>query len=127
MYSQQVLEHFHHPRHRGDLASPDAIGESRYPPCGDRLRLTFRIADDRLVAVGFSAVGCGAAKAAGSVTTELLTGMALEDARNLSAFTLDKALGGLPISKRHAILMVLECLHQALGPRNQQHVKEHEQ
>ncbi len=32
MYSQQVLEHFHHPRHRGDLASPDAIGESRYPP-----------------------------------------------------------------------------------------------
>ena len=117
MYSPELLDHFHHPRHHGDLPDPDAQGEARYPPCGDRLRLTMTIQKGRLTAVGFTAFGCGAAKAAGSAATVLLQGKTLEQARNLTAYELDTALGGLPPAKRHALWMVLECLHEALGPR----------
>ncbi|MEW6284567.1 MAG: hypothetical protein AB1758_38495, partial [Candidatus Eremiobacterota bacterium] len=46
-----------------------------------------------------------------------LTSKTVEEARNLTAFELDRILGGLPPSKRHALWMVLECLHKALGPR----------
>lgn len=117
MYSAQVMDHFQNPRHKGDLPAPDAVGEARYPRCGDKLRLTFQIQDGRLAAVGFTAFGCGPAKAAGSLVAEHLSGKTVEEARNLTAFDLDRLLGGLPPSKRHAILMVLECLHDALGPR----------
>lgn len=117
MYSKSVMDHYLHPRCRGDLAEPDATGEAEYHRCGDRLRLTFQIQEGRLAAVGFTAIGCGPAKAAGSATAEYLTGKTVEEARNVSAFALDELLGGLPISKRHALLMVLQCIHQALGPR----------
>lgn len=117
MYSAKLLEHFHRPRHAGDLPEPHAQGEARYPPCGDRLRLTMHIAEDRITRVGFTAFGCGAAKAAGSAAAVLLHGKTVDEARNLSVFAIDDALGGLPPAKRHALWMVLECLHEALGPR----------
>ena len=61
--------------------------------------------------------GCGAAVAAASVATQLLQGLTVTEARNLDAFELDRALGGVPPAKRHALLMVLQCLAEALGPR----------
>lgn len=117
MYSQQLLDHLQHPRHKGDLAEADATGEAYYQPCGDSLRLTMRVQDGHVASVGFTAFGCPAAKAAGSAASELLLGKSVEEARSLDAFELDKALGGVPPAKRHALLMVLQCLHQALGPR----------
>lgn len=124
MYSPVLLDHLQHPRHKGDLASPTSTGEARYAPCGDRLRLTFLIEQDRLVNAGFTAYGCAAVKAAGSAVAELVADMSVEEARSLTAFDLDRLLGGLPPSKRHALLMVLECLHQALGPRQTLNPKE---
>lgn len=118
MYSPLLLDHLQSPRHKGDLVSPDVRGEARYRPCGDGLRLTMSLLDDRIVEIGFSAFGCPFAQAAGSAAAALLSGMDVEMARNLSAYDLDQALGGVPPSKRHAILMVLECLYQALGPRD---------
>lgn len=118
MYSPQVLDHFHYPRNRGQLQEPDAVGESSYQRCGDRLCLTFRLDGDVIEEVRARAVGCGVTVAAGSVATTILKGMTVEEARQLDAFQLDKALGGVPPSKRHAILMVLDCLARALGTRN---------
>lgn len=117
MYSRIVWEHSQRPQNRGQIENPDAVGESFYPPCGDRMRMTFRLSEDTIEEVRFLASGCGPAVAAGSLATTMLKGLTFEQARGLSAFELDKALGGLPISKRHAILMVLECLHGALGAR----------
>lgn len=124
MYSPLLLDHLQHPRHKGDLASPTSAGEARYAPCGDRLRLTFLIEQGRLMNAGFTAYGCAAVKPAGSAVAELVAGMSVEEARALTAFDLDRLLGGLPSSKRHALLMVLECLHQAFGPRQTLNPKE---
>lgn len=117
MYSAQLIKHLNQPRRKGDLPEPDTQGEARYPPCGDWLRLTMCIQDGRLTDTGFTAGGCGAAKAAGSAMAEHLLQKTVEEARNITAFEIDTILGGLPPSKRHAIWMVLECLHHALGPR----------
>lgn len=118
MHNPVLLDHFENPRHFGDLTDPDAVGTARYNRCGDRLRMTFRLVDGSITAVGFVASGCGPVKAAGSLAAEYLHGRPVGEARNLSAFVLDGLLGGLPASKRHALWMVLECLHEALGPRD---------
>jgi nitrogen fixation NifU-like protein len=83
------------------------------------MRLEVRLADGRVAEARFRATGCGVAIAAGSAGTEWITGRALDEARALSAFELDRLLGGVPPSKRHALLMFLDCLAQALGPRTE--------
>lgn len=117
MYNSTIWEHFRHPRNRKELDNPDAVGSSRYPRCGDKMQLFFRLEDEKITQVTFQAHGCGPTIAAASLGTEMLQGLSVDQARRLSAFTLDDALGGLPVSKRHALLMFIECLHQALGPR----------
>jgi NifU-like protein involved in Fe-S cluster formation len=117
MYSPILLDHAAHPRNTGALPGATHIGEARYERCGDRMRLEFLVAEGRVRELRGQAFGCGAAVAAASVATELLQGLTVTEARNLNAFQLDRALGGVPPAKRHALLMVLQCLAEALGPR----------
>jgi NifU-like protein len=81
--------------------------------------IDFQVSDGRLVRVRAEAFGCGAAVAAASAATELLEGRTLSAARALTAFELDRALGGVPAPKRHALWMVLECVADALGSRTE--------
>ena len=115
MYSPIVREHAVNPRNRAALSSANCRGESHYPPCGDKFKLFLRIDKDRIEEASFEAQACGPVIAMGSVGTELLSGMTLDQARGLSAFSLDEWLGGLPPAKRHAILLFLDSLHQALN------------
>lgn len=117
MYSARLVDHAVHPRNQGALPGATASGTARFERCGDRMRLELRVADGRVQEARCQAFGCGAAVAAGSAATELLQGRTVEEARALSAFELDDALGGVPAPKRHALLMVLQCLAEALGPR----------
>lgn len=117
MYSETVKDHASNPRNRREMLNPDAVGESKFPRCGDKLKLYFRLQDDTIQEVSFTASSCGPAVAAASLATTLLQGRSIDEARQLGAFELHDALGGLPVSKRHAILLVLECLAEALGPR----------
>ena len=117
MYSPLLLDHAAHPRNTGPLPGATHVGEARFERCGDRMRLEFLVADGRVREVRGQAFGCGAAVAAASVATELLHGLTVTEARNIDAFQLDRALGGVPPAKRHALLMVLQSLAEALGPR----------
>jgi nitrogen fixation NifU-like protein len=117
LYSEIVKDHAISPRNRREMEPFDRSGESRYSRCGDKLKLYFRLQDQTIVDVSFTGSACGPAVAAASLTTTLLLGRTVTEARQLSAFELHEALGGLPTSKRHAILLVLDCLTQALGPR----------
>jgi nitrogen fixation NifU-like protein len=111
------MDHFLNPRFQGELPGADARGESRYPRCGDVLRLALRLEQGRVAEARFTARGCGAVVAAGSAGLGLVIGRPVEEARRLTAFDLDRALGGVPPPKRHCLLLFLEALCGALGPR----------
>ncbi len=117
MYSATVKDHALHPRNRREMENPDAVGEGTFPRCGDKVKLFFRLREETIEEVTFTASACGPAVAAASLATTMLKGRTITEAQGLGAFELHEALGGLPVSKRHAILMVLECLHEALGPK----------
>lgn len=117
MYSDTVKDHAMNPRNRRQMENPDAVGEGKFPRCGDKVKLFFRLDGETIVDVSFTASSCGPAVAAASLATTLLKGRSVGQALKLGAFELHDALGGLPVSKRHAILLVLECLVEALGPR----------
>lgn len=114
MYSALTWKHMQDPQNRGVLKNPDAVGEAHYPPCGDHFILQLQVQEGRIVQAKFLAKACGPVVAVGSAATTMLESLTLEQARNVSAFQLDQLLGGLPLPKRHALLLFLDSLHQAI-------------
>jgi NifU-like protein involved in Fe-S cluster formation len=116
MYSSQLLDHFEHPRNTGEISAPDASAQVENPACGDVLKLTLRLTDDRIVDVRFRAKGCVPLMACGSALTELLKGKTIAHARALKPIDLEQFLGSLPEASSHASHLAIDALAAALKP-----------
>jgi len=114
-YSAIFKNHLAHPRNAGELPAASAIADEKNPVCGDRLRLSLIIQDDRVEAARFLAYGCPPTLVCGSVLTELITGKTTEEAKQLTRADLLRAIGGLPSRKHHAAALAIETLHAALA------------
>lgn len=114
-HSPQVLDHFENPRNAGELPLPAFSAEVSNPACGDVLRLYAQVENGALTAVKFKATGCTAAIACGSVLTEMITGVPVAMARNLTAPMIADTLGGLPDTTVHASQLALDALTALLG------------
>jgi nitrogen fixation NifU-like protein len=114
MYSAQVLDHFENPRNVGEIDDADAAAEAENPVCGDVMRLTLRIAGERVVEARFKAKGCVASVACASMLTQLVTGKSLVEARGVSREKLSLMLGGLPQASEHAAQLAVDVLRAAL-------------
>ena len=114
-YSAQFKDHLAHPRNAGELPDATAVADETNPVCGDRLRLSLRIENDRIEAARYLAYGCPPTLVCGSVLTEVLTGKTIEDAKKITRADLLNAIGGLPSRKHHAASLAIEVLHSALN------------
>ena len=115
MYSQQVLEHFEHPRNVGEVENANARAHLDNPACGDMMALSLRVSDGRIEEIRYRAKGCVPAIACGSMLTELIAGQTIEDAHKLRRIDLVMRLGGLPTASLHASHLAIDVLAKALG------------
>jgi NifU-like protein involved in Fe-S cluster formation len=115
MYSETFKDHLANPRNAGELPDANAVAEETNPVCGDRLRLSLRIKDDRIEASRFLAYGCPPTLACGSALAEMVQGMSIQDAVKLSKPEIVAAVGGLPSRKQHAAALAIETLQTALA------------
>lgn len=115
MYSAQLLDHFQNPRNAGDLAAADAVAEISNPVCGDVVRVSLQVCDERITEIRFKAKGCVPAMACGSALTELARGKTVAEARKLKRDDLIAAVGGLPPASSHAAQLALDALSAALN------------
>ena len=83
--------------------------------CGDRIRLSLRVRAGRIEAVRFLAYGCPPTLVCGSVLTEMVEGVSLERANEITRKDLLDAVGGLPSRKQHAAALAIETLRSALA------------
>jgi nitrogen fixation NifU-like protein len=113
-YSATLKDHLANPRHAGELPDADTVSEQTNPVCGDRLRLSLRLRDDRIEAARFLAYGCPPTLACGSVLAEMIEGITLEEAARLTRQDIIHALGGLPARKQHAAALAIETLRATL-------------
>ena len=114
-YSEQLLDHYHHPRNVGELSEPDAVVTVGSPHHGDVMRLSLRILQERVVEARFKVFGCAAAIAAGSMTTEMVRGRRLEEVEAITNLQVAEALGGLPETKIHCSVLAEQALREALA------------
>ena len=113
-YSATLKDHLANPRNVGELTDANALAEETNPVCGDRLRLSLRLRDGRIEAARFLAYGCPPTLACGSVLTEMVEGMLVEEALRINRQEIARALGGLPARKQHAAALAIETLRAAL-------------
>ncbi|MDP1809001.1 MAG: Fe-S cluster assembly scaffold protein NifU [Actinomycetota bacterium] len=114
MYSEKVMDHFSNPRNVGEIADPDGVGQVGNPVCGDVMKLTIKIEDDKISDVKFKTFGCGAAVATSSMVTELVIGKTIEEALAISNKVVAEALDGLPPQKMHCSNLAADALHLAI-------------
>jgi nitrogen fixation NifU-like protein len=114
-YSDIVQEHFEHPRNVGVIDNADAEAFVSNPACGDTMHLYLRIHDNRIVEAKFKTMGCPAAIAASSMTTEMLIGRTVEESLQLTRQEVSQALGGLTPQKVHCSVLTEDAIKAAIA------------
>ena len=114
-YSEKVLDHFRNPRNVGTLEGEDvAVGKVGNPTCGDIMEVFIKIDGDKIVDAKFRTFGCGSAIATTSMTTEMVKGMTLDEAMELTRQDVADELDGLPPIKMHCSNLAADALHEAI-------------
>jgi len=115
MYSDKVMDHFQNPRNVGEIEAADGIGEVGNPTCGDIMKIYIKVNENEEIKdIKFKTFGCGAAVATSSITTEMVKGKSIEEARELTNKRVAEALDGLPPEKMHCSNLAADALQKAI-------------
>jgi len=109
-YIDHILDHFQNPRnkHRMEDASVQLGGGN--PGCGDLITVYLRIDPDGKVSeASFEGEGCTISQAGGSIITELVEGLTLDEIKLLGKDTMVEEMGDDVVKSR------VRCATLALG------------
>lgn len=114
-YTKTVKEHFLNPRNVGVIENADGVGEVGSLACGDALTLYFKLDKNKKIKdAKFQTFGCASAIASSSALTEMIKGLTLEEAENISNDKIAEFLGGLPKQKMHCSVLGRDALEKAI-------------
>lgn len=115
MYNEKVKEAFANPKNVGFIENADGVGKVGNAACGDIMEISLKIEDDRIVDAKFRTFGCAAAIATISTATEMVKGMTLDEALNLTNAEVVEELEGLPPQKIHCSVLAEEAIKEAIN------------
>ena len=114
-YTEKVMDHFMNPRNVGELIDANGIGEVGNARCGDIMKMYIKVENDTIQDVRFKTFGCGSAIASSSMATEMIKGMSLTEALQLTNKVVLDALGGLPDIKIHCSVLAEQAIKAAIA------------
>jgi len=114
-YNPKILELFRNPKNLGRMEDATVTAVAGNPTCGDMITFYLKINDqDVIEKASFESYGCAANIATSSIVTEMVKGMKLEDAWNISWKSVVDAVGGLPSIKFHCGILAVGALKRAI-------------
>ena len=115
LYKQNILDHYHHPHHKGVL-DPCTVSSNRTNEyCGDALTLFLTVEDNTVKRAMWQGDGCAISVAGASMLLDKLEGMSLREAHALTEEDV-MALIGTPFGPARAkcALLAFSALKDAL-------------
>ena len=127
-YNKKTMQHFMAPQNMGEIVDADGVGEAGNLKCGDVMNIYISVGkrskakesndkaetEEYIKDIKFKTLGCAAAIASSSMTTELAKGKSLDEALNISKDDINEALGKLPAPKFHCSVLAAEGIKKAI-------------
>lgn len=93
LYRQVIMDHYKNPRNKGVIEDDSLTINMNNPTCGDRIQLTLKVEDNKVVDAKFEGEGCSISMSSASMMTEAIKGKDLETAMKLSTIFSDMMQG----------------------------------
>jgi nitrogen fixation protein NifU and related proteins len=84
LYRQVIMDHYKKPRNKGILEDGNLTIDMNNPTCGDRIRLTMKVADGIVADAKFEGEGCSISMSSASMMTQAVKGQDIETALKFS-------------------------------------------
>lgn len=122
LYREIILEHWRNPQNYGTIKNPDIDVSQVNIACGDKIRLTGKIKNGKLIEVAFTSEGCAISKASSSMFSEQIKGIELAKIRKIDK---EKVLKNLPVSispaRHNCALLCFRALQKGLTRAKLEH------
>ena len=116
-YSDKVIDHYENPRNVGSFDKSDAsigTGMVGAPACGDVMKLQIKVNEQGIIEdARFKTYGCGSAIASSSLATEMIKGMTLDQAAQITNTQIVEELN-LPPVKIHCSVLAEDAIKAAI-------------
>src|SRR5438309_7667056 len=93
LYREIILDHWKHPQNYGVIDDTDIDISDNNPLCGDEIRITAKIENDKLTQIKFVSEGCAISKASASLFTELVRNMEVDKIKQIKPEQVLEELG----------------------------------
>jgi len=114
-YNPKILELFRNPKNLGKMDDATVTAIAGNPVFGDMITFYLKIIkEDVIEKASFESYGCAANIATSSIVTEMIKGLKLEDAWNISYKSVAESVGGLPSIKFHCGILAVGALKRAI-------------
>jgi nitrogen fixation NifU-like protein len=114
LYTEQVRDHYEHPRNTGAIDNPSGKAIVRSPVDSDTVLITLRIENGVIADARFKCMGCAVAIACSSVATEMVRGQYIEQAYQITKQSVAATLGGIPEYKMLCSNLAPEAIRKAI-------------
>lgn len=93
LYREIILEHWKNPLNYGIIKNADIDVSDSNPLCGDEIRLTAKIKNNKIAEIKFTSAGCAISKASASIFTEIIKNKSLQETQKIASDDLLIELG----------------------------------
>lgn len=112
-YSDKAIHYFQTRENIGIIEDADQVTDLT-GPCGDMMKISLHIENDRIGDAKIQVVGCPGAVASGCALINLAKGKTLEEAEEIDVDRLYGELEKLPDQKLHCARLAVKTLQKAL-------------
>lgn len=100
-YIENILDHYQHPRNKGRMDDATVQLGGGNPGCGDLITVYLKVDDDnRIERASFEGEGCTISQAGGSMVTEMIEGMTLDEVKELGLSAMIEEMGDEQVKSR---------------------------